>query len=212
ADQLTAQTVRSFPDDAIEPLGLATREIDDVRSVVNEGGDLRLRVFQKDLRARENGSHARVQIVHHAIDGFRGALQLHEQTDQDAHLNDQRNCSDNAKDFDRQLHTHPTLSAPSAEHPLGTANAPSGLRFAQESFSPGIDGRRNRIALTSGNILAALDQVIGTITQFLRLFLGKLAALIGALGQIIASLFAGLGSKEHAQQRTDAETYEKIGK
>src|SRR5271157_4994320 len=211
ANQLPAQTVRSFLDDAIQSLGLAAREINDVRSVVNEGGDLRLRVFQKDLGTRENGSHARVQIVHHAVDGFRGPLQLQEKCDQDANLNDERNRCNNTEEFHPELHTHPALSAPSAGNPLGTATRPSGLRFAQESFAPGVNGRRNRIALASGNILAALDQVVGAITQFLRLLLGKFAAFVGAFRQIIPCLFAGLGSKEHPQQSSYAETYEKIG-
>src|SRR5208283_1156274 len=189
ADQLTAQTVRSFPDDAIEPLGLATREIDDVRSVVNEGGDLRLRVFQKDLRARENGAHARVQIVHHAIDGFRGALQLDEQANKNAHLYNERNRRDNTEEFHPELHTHPALSAAYAEILQDTAARTLGLRFAQERFAAGVNSGGNRIALASGNVLATLDQIIGAITQFLRLFLGKFAAIIGTLGQILARFF-----------------------
>ena len=119
-------------------------------------------------------------------------------------MHDQRDCSNNTEDFDRQLHTHPALSAPSAENPLGTANGPSGLRFAQESFAPGIDGRSNGIALTSGNVLATLDQVVGAITQFLRLFLGKFAAFIGALGQIVPCLFARLGSNAALEARAEA--------
>ena len=57
-DDLAAETVGGFADDAVEFLRLAAREVDDVSGVGDHFGDFWLGVVEKKLDAREDRADA----------------------------------------------------------------------------------------------------------------------------------------------------------
>src|ERR1700694_4470594 len=84
------------------------------------------------------------------------------------------------------------------------------LRFAKIRFTPGFHRSGNGILLADRNFLAALDQFIGAFAEFAGFLLREVLAFVRLLRKEIARIFAGLGSKENANQSSDAQPYEEI--
>src|SRR6266446_2842718 len=108
-----------------------------------------------------------------------------------------------------------SLTAADLQNDLGARNterADKDLRlgFAQVRFASSIHGRRNRILLADRDVLAPLDQFIRPLAELPRLALRVVAPFIGFFGEQVASLFAGLGRKENADQRADTEAYKEV--
>src|SRR6516162_2833522 len=205
---LAAQTVGGFREDPIHLLRLRACEIYNMRCVFNQGGDLGLRLVEKNLRTREDGAHPRVQIVYHpVIDSVvrfscrNSPISIPTCTTSAMAATILKNSIQNC------IHTLPSPQAP--PKPPRTSPFTSGLRFAQERFPAGFHRGRQGLPFPRRDVLAALNQVVGPFTKLTRLLLRKIASLVGPLSQVVASLVAGLGSKENAQEGANADANEK---
>jgi hypothetical protein len=105
--ELAAETVGGVGHDAIDFLRLAAGEINDVGGVGNHGGDFRLRIFEQNLSARDDGADARVHVGDETVDVVGGAAQLEKQSGEDHHLDDQRDRRNDAEECNPELHTRP---------------------------------------------------------------------------------------------------------
>jgi hypothetical protein len=94
--------------------------------------------------------------------------------------------------------------------PKGTSK--SFLRV--RSFAPlarvgvfsGVHRRRNGFLLASHDFLAALDEILGALAKFPRLFLGVIAAFIGLRGEVFAGIFTGFRGEKNANQCANSQS------
>src|ERR1700719_5015549 len=80
--------------------------------------------------------------------------------------------------------------------------------LARVGVFPGPPRRRNGFLLASHDFLAALDEILGALAKFPRLFLGVIAAFIGLRGEVFAGIFAGFRGEKNANQRANCHTYQ----
>src|SRR5712664_1502577 len=84
------------------------------------------------------------------------------------------------------------------------------FRFAQISFAPGFDRRRDGVLLAHRNFLAALDQFIRPLAKFASFLLRVILALIGLLCKVVASILAGFRREENPYKGSNPQPYEEI--
>src|SRR5882724_1260780 len=110
----------------------------------------------------------------------------------------------------RALTESSTAVRPPCFEGITAQRLPLRFRFAEIGFAAGFYGGGNRILLAVGYVFAALDQFVGAFAKFAGFALRVVFAFIGFLGQVLAGVFSGLGSKQNAYQRADAQADEEV--
>src|SRR5215467_16151529 len=118
-----------------------------------------------------------------------------------------------------KISSHTCMCTPSASlaeatqpHPIprpGYGSA-SRLRLPSVSLLRAFHSRNDGILLARRYVFAALNQFIGTLSQFARFALRVFLALVGFFRKKIARLFASFRRKKNAQQGANTQTHDEV--